>query len=158
MSAPGTRLALTSADKTFLYVAGSLAGAALGFAVPYLARWVADWPWVPFQGLLRLAGSADASWLVPARPVLGLLLGIGLAAWLIHESPVLHVSSGEVTVSRGGTLRRIPRSEVAGIFRDGSKVVLESSGGRRLFEGEVEGGKDVVRAAFVSHGYPWEAE
>ncbi|MGL5909592.1 MAG: hypothetical protein ACRCZP_06300 [Phycicoccus sp.] len=35
---------------------------------------------------------------------------------------------------------------------------MESDRGRRLFDGEVEGGKRVVRDAFVDHGYPWEAE
>lgn len=158
MSEPSTRLGLSTSDKTFVCTVGSLAGLGLGLGVPYLARWVADWPWVPLQGLIRLAGSSDASWTVAARPVLGVLLGLGLSLWLIHQSPVLLVSSGEVTVSRGGTLRRIRRAEVDGVYREGNKVIMETERGRRLFEGEVEGGKDTVRAAFVVHGYPWEAE
>ncbi|MCC2312757.1 YqeB family protein [Cellulomonas xiejunii] len=141
------------------FVAGLLAaaGAALGLLLPLLARWAAGLPWVPFQGPLRLLASFDGSWLVWGRPLLGAVLGLLLAAWVVTGTAVLVLSDAQVEVVRRGQVERvIRRDQVDGVHRRGSKVVVESAQGRELFADDVEGPKDAVRAAFVRHGYPWE--
>lgn len=156
MIEPSTRLGFSRGDKTFLAVTCTVVGVGLGFAVPYLAGWAADLPWIPFRGPLELLGSFDSPIATWIRPVVGLLLGLAFTAYLVHQSPVLQVSPEQIEVTSRGATRRIARSEVAGIYREGSKIVVETRAGRRLFHGEIEGSKDAVRDAFVHHGYPWE--
>ncbi len=134
-----------------------LGGAALGAAVPLLAGLAASLAWMPFQGPLRLLGSFDMPWLTWLRPVLGLLLGLAAAAWVIHDSPVLHLTGQEIRVEqRGDTQRVIPREKVDAVFRRGSTLVIQNVAGRELFKGDVEGDKAEVREAFIALGYPWE--
>lgn len=129
----------------------------LGALVPLLARWATELPWVPFQGPLELVGSFDQPWLVWARPALGLLLGLALAAWTIVSTPVLRIGPDEVEVQRRGQVERvIPRSKVDAVYRRGSTLVIETDTGRALFEDEVEHDPGALRAAFVDHGFPWE--
>jgi len=132
-------------------------GAGLGAVVPLLASWATALPWMPFQGPLELVGSFDQQWLVWGRPVLGLAVGLGFAAWIILDSPVLDISPEEIHVVRRGEVERvIPHSTVAAVYRRGSKVVIETDTGRKLFEDEIEGDKGAVRDAFLSQGFPWE--
>ncbi|MBM6401811.1 YqeB family protein [Phycicoccus sonneratiae] len=132
-------------------------GVAAGLVLPWLAGFAADHGWVPFGGPVRWLGSFDEPWLVWGRPLIGLALGLAFAAWVVVSSPVLHVAPDEVRVERRGSVERvIARSTVDGVHRAGSKVVIESPGGRVLFRDDVEGDRDAVREAFVAAGYPWE--
>ncbi|MGL5863956.1 MAG: YqeB family protein [Phycicoccus sp.] len=153
-----TRLGFDREARMLIYAAGTVVGAIVGVSLPYLARWVGDLPWAPFQGPMRLLGSFDPSWATWGRPAIGAALGALFAAYVIHQSPVLYVSDSHIEVIERGDRRRVPRSEVAGVYRTRNRIVVESDRGRRLFDGEVEGGKRVVRDAFLDHGYPWEAE
>ena len=69
-----------------------LGGIALGILLPAIARWASDFPWVPFQGPLQLLGSFDQPWLVWGRPILGALIALGFALWVIIDSPVLVIT------------------------------------------------------------------
>lgn len=142
-----------------LWVLGlfALGGMALGALLPLLAGWAADLAWVPFQGPLRLLGSFDQPWLVWGRPVLGLVVGLGLALWVILESPVLVIDQDRISVRRRGQVERVlERSKIDSVYRSGSKTVIETESGRKLFEDEIEGDRSEIRAAFVDKGYPWE--
>ncbi len=146
-----------AAGRRWVVLLFGLGGAALGASVPYLAGLAADLPWMPFQGPLRLLGSFDQAWLVWLRPVLGLVLGLGAAAWVIHDSPVLLLTAGQLRVEQRGEVQRvIPRDKVDAVYRRGGKVVVQSAAGRELFAGDVEGDREQVREAFVALGYPWE--
>lgn len=121
---PTVRLGLDRGDTVFLVVACAMAGLGLGVAAPYVAGWLVDLPWAPFRGPLQLIGSFDSPWAVWIRPVVGLLLGLALAAYLVEQTPVLHVSAEQIEVTRRGTTRRIARSDVAGVYRDGRDVFV----------------------------------
>lgn len=143
--------------RAFVVVLLTLGGGLLGFAVPYLARWAAELPWVPFQGPLRLLGSLDGSWLTWGRPVIGAALGLAVALWVVQRSVVLLVADDRIEVLRGGQVERVIRREqVDGVHRTRSKVVIQNAQGRELFADDVEGDAAAVRDAFVAHGYPWE--
>lgn len=132
-------------------------GVALGALLPAVAGWLRDAPWVPFEGPLRLLSSFDAPWLTWGRPAIGLAVGLAVAAYILSATPVLEVDLQEVEVRRHGRVERvIARATVAGVYRRGSKLVLENEHGRTLFADDVEGDRDAVRRAFVEHGYPWE--
>ncbi len=137
-----------------LFAAG---GVALGLLLPLLLRWSADLPWMPFEGPLRLAGSFDDAWLIWGRPLIGAALGAGFALWIILDTPVLHLTAGQITVRKHGeVVRVIPRDKVDAIHRRGGKIVIENATGRVLFSGDVEGDKAEIASAFVETGYPWE--
>lgn len=135
-----------------------LAGLVLGLVIRPLAGWVAGLPWAPFQGPLELIASADQPWAAWVVPLAGLALGAVFGLYVIHDSPVLHIDAAQIRVEQKGQQRTIRREQVATVYRDGSSVVMETEQGRTLFKGDVEGGKAVVRRAFLDHGYPWDAE
>jgi hypothetical protein len=102
-------------------------------------------------------GSFGEPWLVWGRPLLGLAAALAFAIWVILNSPVLTVGREEIEVRRRGQVERvIERTKVDSVHRRGSKVVIETVSGRKLFEDDVEGDRAVVRHAFISQGYPWE--
>ncbi len=145
------------AGKLWVLVIFGLCGTALGALVPLLVRWATGLPWVPFQGPLELLGSFDQPWLAVGRPIIGLAAGLAFAAWVILDSPVLDFHAEEIHVRRRGEVERvIERSKVDSVYRRGSKVVIETANGRKLFEDEIEGEKDVIRNAFLSYDFPWE--
>ena len=43
------------------------------------------------------------------------------------------------------------------MYKDGSKIIIESDKGRQLYKGDVEGGKDKIAETFKKYGYPWES-
>ncbi|MGG5257787.1 YqeB family protein [Phycicoccus avicenniae] len=146
-----------TAGRTFVVTLFGGVGLALGLLLPWLAGFAADNGWVPFGGPVRWLASFDGSWLVWGRPLIGLVLGLAFAAWVLTNTAVLHVGPQEVRVERRGSVERvIPREAVDGVHRRGSKVVIESAGGRVLFRDDVEGDQAAVREAFVGAGYPWE--
>ncbi len=158
MSSPsvaGQRLGFDRETQIVILVVGLALGIASGLAIPTVATWVSDVPWVPFRGPLTFLGSASTAWALAAG---GGVLGAVFAIYVIYESPVLYVSEDQIEVHSSGDVRRIAREQIVGVFREGGKIVVEGSGGRTLFRGDVEGGRAVVREAFVTRGYPWEAE
>ena len=145
------------AGRAWVVALFAVGGLGLGALLPVLSSWAADLPWVPFRGPLELLGSSDQAWLLWGRPALGLLIGVGLAAWVILNSPELDISHDEILVRRHGQVQRvIQRTTVDAVYRRGSKIVIETDRGRKLFEDDIEGDKLAVRDAFVTHGYPWE--
>ena len=156
----GRRLVIGGFDREgtlWVLVLFAIGGVAVGSLLPWLAARAGELPWIPFQGPLELLGSFDEPWLVWGRPVLGLLVGLGFAAWIVVDSPVLEIGSDLITVRRRGQVDRvIERSKVDAVYPRGSKIVIETGNGRTLFEDDIEADKSAVRRAFVDLGYPWE--
>lgn len=146
-----------SATWLIAIVCGAL-GVGLGAALPWLARLAADLRWMPFSGPIRQFGEWDGTWATAGRLTGGLVLGVAFAGFIVHESPVVTVASDRLTIRQKGSTRYVDHSAVSGVFRDGREVVVVTAEGRELFRGDIEGGKDVVRDAFVSRGYPWESD
>lgn len=144
-------------DRLWVIGLFGLGGAVVGAILPYAARLAADLPWMPFEGPVRLLGDSDQQWLLVGRPLLGLVAGVVFSAWVIINTPVLHLSGEGIRVERRGAVERvIDRSTVAAVYRRRSQTVIETREGRRLFDDEVEGDKTAIRDAFVRLGYPWE--
>ena len=154
----GTRLGFDRGAKALVVTVCGVVGLLLGLVIRPIASFATGLEWVPFQGPLRLIASADHPWVGWFLTALGIIAGLVFAAVIIHESPVLHVGPDQIRVDQKGQVRTIRRERVATVFRDGGNLVLETEQGRTLFRGDVEGGKDAVREAFLAHGYPWDAE
>jgi len=148
---------LRRTDRVLTVLLFGAVGLGAGFAFPYLAGWASQLPWVPFQGPLQLLGSFDHDWLVWGRPVIGTVVGVGLSLFALRATPVLTLTDERVEIRAGDEVTIIDREKVDGVRRKGRKVVILSATGRELFNGEVEGGKDEIREAFVRHDYPWES-
>lgn len=150
-----TVLALTASDKVFVWGVGGGAGVALGLLLPWLLEHVSKWP-IPYIDVLKFIGSFDAPIMVVGRPVVLGAIGLVIAFFITHESAVLRITDAEIVVEEGEDRRVIPRELVAGVYRRGGKVRIDAAAGRVLYDGDVEGKRAAVSAAFIEHGYPWE--
>lgn len=148
------RLGFDRSSAVLVAGAGLVLGALAAVLLPILAYW-AEGRGLPFPGPLRFLASFDSAWLVWGRPVIGAVGGLVAGVLVVHLSPVLYVDADAIVVEKGDDRRRITREQVGGVYRERSNVVIAAKEGRTLFEGDVEGGRDAVRAAFVDHGYPW---
>ena len=148
---------LTASDRWLTVLLFGALGLSVGLLVPLLANWAAELPWLPFQGPLQLIGSFDHDWLTWGRPVIGTVLGVLVALFVLRASPVLTLTDERIEIRAGDEVTVIEREKVDGVRRKGSNIVILSASGRELFRGEVEGSKGALREAFLRHDYPWES-
>lgn len=153
---PTTVLGHTRGDKIATTVLFGAGGLVLFLLAPLLAGWLSDVPVVPFKGPLEWIGSFDQPWAWVARPAIGLVVGVVAAVLILADQYRLEVGDEAVVVHHGEDARKIARDQVAAVYRDRKKVVIDGTDGRRLFEHEVEARRDQVAQAFTRHGYPWE--
>lgn len=151
-----TRLGFEPSDHAFVCGAGIVLGALAGLLLPIAVHWGVD-QGVPLPGWLEFLDTIRGGWLDWGRPLIGAAAGLLFAFAIIENSPVLIVAEDEILVEKGSDHRRIPRTSVAGIHREGGNTIIETAQGRRLFEGDVEGGRDRVREVFLDHGWPYES-
>jgi hypothetical protein len=131
------------------------AGLALGWFLPWIARWALDLPWVPFSGPLRLLNSIPDPWLQLGSAGVGLLAGgwIGVAA--IVESLAVTVSDQQVELKINGKTQTFTRAQVGSVFLDDKRLVLLDSAARELAREKPEVSAAKLAKGFREHGYPW---
>jgi len=152
-----TELSLKSSDKKIIVAAGVLIGTGVGFAIPYVWKLIERFDELPFHQILSFLMSFQSDWVSIARPVLFAVVGLLLAGLLVATLPRVLVSDEKIEIYKGENRRIIKRSKVASIYFSGSKLIIESEQGRRLFNDSIEGGKEQIATTFKKHGYPWEA-
>jgi hypothetical protein len=151
-----TVVAPPPAERALVWVGFPLIGAAAGWLLKSLAEWATSLPWVPFQGPLELVASVPD----PQATIGSLALGVagGLVVAVLAEQDYVRVTveDDQLTVTRGGSSRRVPRASVEAVFLDGKQLVLL---GHETDEVVREGGDlpdaERLQAAFRAHGYPW---
>lgn len=151
------RLGFDGSSAVFVGAVGLVLGAMAAGLLPILAHWAQGRGW-PFPGPVRFLASFDSAWLVWGRPAIGAVVGLVAAVLVVGLSPVLYIDTDGIEVEKGNDRRRIAREQVGGVYQERGKVVIVAKEGRILFQGDVEGGRDAVRAAFVQRGYPWESD
>lgn len=156
MSKPAI-LALRRSDKLIMLGIAVLGGGGLGIALPLIWNGIKNFAWLPFHDPLSWFMSLEADYMLYLRPLILITLATAAAVLLIVFSPVVEVSDEEIRIKKGNDQRTIKRSDVAGVYLEGSKIIIESSRGRKLFHDNIEGGKVEVKKVFVDHGYPWES-
>jgi NADH:ubiquinone oxidoreductase subunit 5 (subunit L)/multisubunit Na+/H+ antiporter MnhA subunit len=157
MAEAPTKLWFRSEDLAWLIGGLVVAGVAAGIGLPYAWKLIGEWEWVPFHGPMKSLMSPHAPWVMIVRPLILAALGLVVALVIIDEVPEVTLTGEEIQVKKGRDTRTIRRGQVAGIYQERSKVIIESSQGRRLFHDNIEGGRQRVRDAFIAHGYPWES-
>jgi hypothetical protein len=151
-------LGLSRGDRWLLWAGFPLAGIAAGWALPLLAHWLLGLPWVPFAGPLRLVAALDAGVGRVALVGAGLLLGLVLAFFAVHETLRVTVADAELRLRLGDTTRTVPRGDVSAVFVDGRDLVVLDRESRQVVRDRLErAGAPGVAAAFRAHGYPWLA-
>jgi hypothetical protein len=151
-----TVVAPPPAERALVWVGFPLIGAAAGWLLKSLAEWATSLPWVPFQGPLELVASVPD----PQATIGSLALGVagGLVVAVLAEQDYVRVTveDDQLTVTSGGSSRRVPRASVEAVFLDGKQLVLL---GHETDELVREGGDlpdaERLQAAFRAHGYPW---
>lgn len=154
--APPTVLALSESDQRFVLFAGLGAGAALGLVGHCIWPLVAGWGFIPLHGLWDAIFGNGALPAVLLRVAGGAVAGLCAGAAINIFNPVVTITDGAITIRTPNGGRDIRKDQVAGIFREGGKVVIQTAEGRDLYRGDMEGTEERIAAAFRRHGYPWE--
>ncbi|MEU8813517.1 hypothetical protein [Actinoplanes sp. NPDC048796] len=129
---------------------------ALGFGLAELVVLLGGVEWLPGPfGLIEELPEVVTTYVTPA---LGVVLGLVLAALVDAESLKVRVSAAEVTLTRPGHRRVVPRADIAVVFPDRDKLVLLGRTGSELAREPFLWSKDRLRAAFTEHGVPWADE
>ncbi|MFS8048208.1 hypothetical protein [Rhizobium sp. BR 314] len=120
-------------DQIVVIMVAAVAGAILLFLLPKSAVWaLANLPWVPWDGPLKLLITGEqmlTRWGVAA---IGAVLGVLSGVLIIHDEPIITISSSELLVHKGGKRHRFARAQVKAVgiinrhlvIRDHSNVEL----------------------------------
>ncbi|WP_246840090.1 hypothetical protein [Auritidibacter sp. NML130574] len=147
---------LTRTDAIIIAIACASAGVALGFFLPALGTFAAQFP-IPFGDAIEKLSQFDQPLIVTLRPVIGAVLGLGLAGLFILASPRLTISFEDVVIERRGEESlRISKESISSVYLDSSgKLTILTSSGHPVFQGKVEGEKKQLSRAFTDYGYRW---
>lgn len=118
--------------RVAVWTAVPAAGTGLGWVVHQLPDWILRIPFAPMRGPLRAVDRLPEPEATIGALLLGTIAGLVLAALIDRESLTVRISGTEVTLTRPGTTRTVPRGEVAVAFREGDELVLLGRTGQEL--------------------------
>ncbi|MER6592688.1 hypothetical protein ABT214_12695 [Micromonospora purpureochromogenes] len=133
-----------------------LLGAGLGAALTVVSGWLADLPWVPFQGWFELLAGLPERQALAGGTALPALAGLLVAYVGTRERLTVTVDRTAVRLHRDGHGRDLARASVAAVFVDGKALVLLDSDGAELAREKSDLSGDRLRAAFGAQGWPWQ--
>lgn len=149
------RLGPSTGDLVSLFVLAPTVGVAVGVALPWVARWVADLPWAPFQGPLELVASMETRGGMVIGVLAGVILGVALAVTTSRDATRVTVDPDTVTVENAGGTRSVARSEVSAVFLDRKHLAVLDTATREVVHVHVDATSRRIEKAFRQHGYPW---
>jgi hypothetical protein len=157
-AAEPVHLGPSAADLVSLLVLAPLIGMGVGLVMPWVAMWVEDLPWVPFQGPLELVASMPWGWATAAGCVAGLVFGAGLAVVTIRDALRVVVAPEAVSFDKRGVTRVVAHSDVSAVFLVGGRLVVVDGASREVLCDEVDAKPERIEEAFRSHTYPWRQD
>jgi hypothetical protein len=132
-----------------------IVGAALGWGLTFIVEWITGLRWFPFQGLFELFTElAEPVRLIVAIAV-GLIIGLLLALWIVHEMLTITVGRDRLELKRGDYAREIERADVASVFVEEKRVVVLGRRRQELASVEFDLNRDKLAEALRRHGYTW---
>ncbi|WP_454295010.1 YqeB family protein [Salana multivorans] len=138
------------------------AGAIVGFGAAFLVGPVVDWLISLVGGApgpLRLAARLPLAWAIPVLTLVGVVAGLWVARVWRNEVGVVTVSASGVTLERPGERRYVGRARIAGIFTDGTDLVLTDAATNELARSRTDRAlTSGLQRAFETFGYPWLGE
>lgn len=148
-------------ERILLWVGFPLVSGALCWLLRAFSDWIAKLPWL-FKVLrkpFKFVDELPEPGLSIGALVLGVVLGLLIAAIAHDKQVTVSVLDDEVIVKRGDSSRTIPREEIGGVFRDQGQLVLLGHEGQDLLRYTKDDADlppaDRLAQAFTTHGYPW---
>lgn len=132
-----------------------LVGAALGWGLTFIVEWIVELRWFPFQGLFDLFTDLSQTLQLIVAITVGLLLGLLLAFFAVHEMLKITVSRDRLELERGDYDRELERADVASVFVADKRVVVLGHRRQELANVEFDLDLDKLAAALRKHGYGW---
>jgi hypothetical protein len=156
VEAGATVLRPPASHRWLLGVGAPLVGAAVGYALPLVARWLLDLSVpLPMRGLLRLVARADLWWEIAISVAGGLVIGVVAALAAIGESAAVIVGDRELRLRTDKRSTTLARAEVSAVFLERGRLVVLDGGSREVARESVDIAGDDLIAALRRHGYPW---
>jgi hypothetical protein len=132
-----------------------LAGAALGWGLTFVVEWIVGLRWFPFQGLFELFTELSQPLRLVVALAFGLLLGIVVGLFAVHEMLKITVGRDRIVLKRGDYGRELDRADVSGVFVQDKRVVVLGNRRQELANVEFDLDRDKLAAALRKHGYAW---
>lgn len=151
---PKIVIGFSTATGILLYGGFGFLGLVLGYFIPQIVTFALKFPWVPFEGPMRLIHSIDGSWVGIALTLLGLLAGLAVANISIRETLIITITGKEVQLDKDGHTQTIERKDVQTIFLDGKQLVILGESGYELARGTIDESPVKVKGGFEQYRYP----
>jgi hypothetical protein len=136
-------------------VALPLVGAALGWGLTLVAEWITGLSWFPFQGLFELFTDLSETVRLIVALALGLIVGLLLGLWAVHEMLTVHVGTARLELKRGDYERAVDRTDAAAVFVQDKRLVVLGHRRQELANVEFDLDRDRLADALRRHGYAW---
>jgi hypothetical protein len=132
-----------------------LLGAGLGWGLTFIAEWITGLAWFPFQGLIERFTDLSPTLQLIVGIGVGLIAGLVLAFFVIHEMLTITVGRDRIDLKRGDYERGADRADVRGVFVQDKRVVVLGHRRQELANVEFDLDRDKLAAALRRHGYAW---
>jgi hypothetical protein len=148
--------------RALVWIGFPLLGAGTGLLLKSVAGWVVSLPWAPFQGPFTLVDRLIASFGEPQATIgalaVGAVAGLVLSFIAAEERLTVSISDDRTSIARGESLQAIERRSVGAVFLHGKELVILGQAGEELAREASDLDVDRLRAALLTHGYPWMAD
>lgn len=149
-------LAVPLADRLVLILGFPVLGLLIGVLFPLVARWALGLSnGLRVRPVSKFFGSVDEPREIAVHLAVWLVVGLVIAFTLVQESMRVTLTDGELRADKDGRARTIPRADVAAVFLDGKRLVVQDHASRQLVRDVHEASRADLAGAFRAHGYPW---
>ncbi|MEE6282489.1 YqeB family protein [Georgenia sunbinii] len=157
-----TQVKQSPAVPAVLGIITAVVGAALGFALPPLARGLIaliERSPFPVPGIIDLVADLPLVWSVGVLAVLGVIAGAFVAHGAATEALLLRVADDHLEFRQEDREGWIERQDVAAVFRHGRHLVLLDRTDRVKARLDADALRPAaVQQALQTHGYPWHEQ
>ena len=127
----------------------------VGWFVPVIADWVLTLPMVPIEKLISLIASLNSLWVSIVATVIGMFVGVLLAAIIFGERVEITISYQNVQLKLGDKVKAIEKKDISAIYMENKQLVILGENSSELYREVVKANLDSVREAFYQYQYPW---
>ncbi|SDD29106.1 YqeB family protein [Glycomyces harbinensis] len=132
-----------------------IVGAALGWGLTLIAEWITGLSWFPFQGLFELFTDLSATVQLVVALALGLVVGLLLAMWAVHEMLTVTVGPARLELKRGDYRCTVERTDAAAVFVEDKRLIVLGHRRQELAHVPFDLDRDKLADALHRHGYAW---
>lgn len=147
-------------NRILVAVGFPVLGAVAAWLLKLLANWAASWPWIPWEGLVKLIDKAPEPTVTIVSLLIGALAGGVVVLLAEHGYATVTIEDDRVITDRGDSTQRAPRTAVKAVFAERKRLVVLGERGEELIVENKYEGADLpsvkqLAEGFLAHGYPW---